>query len=139
MHEFHAWIGLGESAFESDEGHLEEKLAQLHGLVADSVWHDAVFAVHSLNGGHFFTATGFINRQRDEGERLNLFLATIARRLPGSYGLIYERDDEMSPPYGPNAFRIRVLARGKITEHPDPFLSPCDPAIEDNTDYLDLL
>ena len=84
MHEFHAWIGLGESAFEHDEGHLKEKLDQLRELVADEEWHDAVFAVHSLNGGYFFTATGLINRQRDEGERLNLFLATIARRLPGS-------------------------------------------------------
>jgi hypothetical protein len=138
MHEFHAWIGLGESAFESDEGHLKEKLATLHDLVADSDWHDAVFAVHSLNGGYFFTATGQINRQRDEGERLNLFLATIARRLPGSYGLVYERDDEMPDPHGPNAFRVKVVARGKITEHLDPFLSPCDPVIEDNAAELDL-
>ncbi len=138
MHEFHAWIGLGESAFESDEGQLEEKVAELKELAADSVWHDAVFAVHSLNGGHFFTATGFINRRRSEGERLDLFLATIARRLPGSYGLVYERDDEMPEPYGPNAFRVRLMARGKITELPDPFLSPCNPVIEDNGD-LDLL
>ncbi len=136
MHEFHAWIGLSESAQEGDLGQLKEKLAELQDLVADSDWHDAVFAVHSLNGEYFFTATGFINRRRSEGERLDLFLATIARRLPGSWGLVYERDDEMPAPYGPNAFRVKVMARGQITELPDPFLSPCNPVIEDYEDLL---
>jgi hypothetical protein len=131
MHEFHAWIGLDESAEEGDLGQLEEKVAELYELVADSNWHDAVFEVRNLNGQHFFNATGFVNRRLEEGDRLDLFLAVIARRLPGSYGLVYDRDDEMPDPPGPNAFRVRVLARGKLTEHQDPFLSPCNPVIED--------
>jgi Immunity protein 7 len=131
MHEFHAWIGLDESAEEGDLGQLEEKVAELHELVADSNWHDAVFEVRNLNGQHFFSATGFVNRRLEEGDRLDLFLAIIARRLPGSYGLVYDRDDEMPDPPGPNAFRVRVLARGKISERQDPFLSPCNPVIED--------
>ena len=131
MHEFHAWIGLSESTAESDEGQLEEKVAELQDLVADSGWHDAVFEVKNLNGKYFLSANGFVNRRREEGDRLDLFLAIVARRLPGSYGLIYDRDDEMPDPPGPNAFRVRVLARGKITEHQDPFLSPCNPVIED--------
>lgn len=65
-----------------------------------------------------------MNRRREEGDRLDLFLAVIARRLPGSYGLIYERDDEMPDPPGPNAFRVRVMAAGTLTERQDPFLSP---------------
>jgi hypothetical protein len=36
----------------------------------------------------------------------------------------------MVEPPGPNAFRVRVVARGTVTEQPDPFLSPCIPAIE---------
>jgi hypothetical protein len=131
MHEFHAWIGLSESTTESDEGQLAEKVTELQDLVADSHWHDAVFEVKNLNGQFFLSATGFVNRRREEGDRLDLFLAVVARRLPGSYGLIYDRDDEMPEPPGPNAFRVRVLARGKITEHQDPFLSPCNPVIED--------
>jgi hypothetical protein len=66
-----------------------------------------------------------------EGDRLELFLAIIGRRLPGSFGLIYERDDEMPDPPGTNAFRVRVMARGKLTERQDPFLSPVNPVIED--------
>jgi hypothetical protein len=110
-------------------------VAELQELVAGSRWHDAVFELRSLNGGHFFTATGLINRRRAEGERLDLFLAIIARRLAGSHGLVYERDDEMPGPYD---YRVKVMARGQITEHPDPFLSPINPTVEDNDD-LDLL
>jgi immunity protein 7 of polymorphic toxin system len=133
MHEFHAWIGLSESTEESDLGGLQDAVVELQELANDSRWHDAVFEVRNLNGQYFVTAEGMVNRRREEGERLDLFLAIIARKLPGSWGLIYERDDEMPDPPGPNAFRVRVLARGRIVERPDPFLSPCNPVIEDLT------
>jgi hypothetical protein len=131
MHEFHAWIGLAESAAESDLGGLAEAVGELEELAADSKWHDAVFEVRNLNGQYFLRADGMVNRRREEGDRLDLFLAVIARRLPGSWGLVYERDDEMPDPPGPNAFRVRVLARGSVVERPDPFLSPVHPVIED--------
>ncbi len=131
MHEFHAWVGLSESTEESDLGGLQAIVDELQELVADSQWHDAVFELQNLNGQYFLTATGMVNRRRAEGERLDLFLDIISRRLPGSWGLVYERDDEMPDPPGPNAFRVRVLARGKIAERTDPFLSPCNPVIED--------
>jgi surfactin synthase thioesterase subunit len=67
MHKFHAWLELSESAQEGDLGQLEDKVTELQELVADSRWHDAVFEVRNLNGGHFFTATGLINRRRAEG------------------------------------------------------------------------
>jgi Immunity protein 7 len=131
MHEFHAWVGLSESTEESDLGGLQDIVDELQELVADSDWHDAVFELRNLNGQYFFTASGMVNRRRVEGERLEEFLDIITRRLPGSWGLVYERDDEMPDPPGPNAFRVRVLARGKIVERADPFLSPCNPVIED--------
>ena len=131
MHEFHAWIGLSESTEESDLGGLQDVVSELQELTGDSKWHDAVFEVRNLNGQYFLTADGMVNRRREEGERLDLFLAIIARKLPGSWGLIYERDDEMPDPPGSNAFRVRVLARGQTVERLDPFLSPCNPVIED--------
>jgi Immunity protein 7 len=131
MHEFHAWIKLAESAEESDLGQLTEKVIEVRDLAADSDYRDAVFEVKGLNGAYFFSATGLINHRRDESDRLELFLAVISRRLPGSFGLVYERDDETPDPPGPNAFRVRVIARGKISERQDPFLSPCNPVIED--------
>lgn len=131
MHEFHAWIGLAESTNESDLGGLQDAVGGLRELAAGSRWHDAAFEVRNLNGQYFVTADGMVNRRREEGERLELFLAVIARKLPGSWGLVYERDDEMPGPAGSNAFRVRTLARGTIAERPDPFLSPCNPVIED--------
>lgn len=131
MHEFHAWIGLSNSTEEDDLQVMSPILDELRELASESQWHDAVFDVLSLNGQHFLVANGYVNRRRDEGERLDLFLSIVARKLPGSWGVIYERDDEMPVPPGPNAFRVRVLARGKIAEHLDPFLSPCRPIIED--------
>lgn len=131
MHEFHAWIGLSESTEESDLGLLPGKVDELQELAIDSTYHDALFEIKNLNGQYFFNATGFVNRRREESERLELFLAIIVRRLPGSWGLIYDRDDQMPDPPGPNAFRVRVMARGKISERQDPFLSPCNPVIED--------
>ena len=138
MHEFHAWIGLSESTEENDLGGLREAVRELEDLAADSKWHDAVFEVTNLNGQYFLRADGMVTRHREEGDRLDLFLAVIARKLPGSWGLVYDRDDEMSDPPGPNAFRVRVLARGKIAERPDPFLSPVHPVIEDLPDCVPL-
>jgi hypothetical protein len=82
------------------------------------------FDVRGLNGGYFFTATGFINCRREEGDRLELFLAIIARRQPGSFGLIYERDDEMPDPPGPKTFRVCVITAGKLTDRKTPSSPP---------------
>jgi Immunity protein 7 len=132
LHEFHAWIGLAQSPGDDDvESLLEAGVAQVQDLAAGSVWHDAVFDVRNLNGQYFLTATGLVNRRREEGHRLEELLSLVAERLPGSWGLVYERDDEMPHTPGPNGFRVRVISRGVITEASDPFLSPCNPVIED--------
>jgi hypothetical protein len=132
MHEFHAWIGLSETPGDDDDRDaLDRVVEELREIALDDGWHDAEFRLSNLNGSHFLTADGYVNRRREEGERLDLLVTLIARKLPGSWGLIYERDDEMPPPIGPNAFRVRVIARGQVTEHADPFLSPCRPTIED--------
>lgn len=129
MHEFHAWVGLSDSTEEDDLAKVRVVVDDLRAMVEESSWHHASFEVKNLNGQYFFMADGFVNRRRDEGERLDLFLDTISRRLPGSWGLVYERDDEMPDPPGPNGFRVRMLARGKIFERADPFLSPCNPVM----------
>lgn len=131
MHEFHAWIGLAQSTYEDDDHLLEVAIGEVRELVSRSRWHDAAFEVVNLNGQHFFTATGLVNRRRAEGHRLDEILALIARLLPGSWGMVYERDDESTDPPGPNAFRVRVMARGQLVDRDDPFLSPCNPVIED--------
>jgi hypothetical protein len=77
------------------------------------------------------TVTANVNRRRAEAEYIEELLQFISEQLPGSWGLLHERDDETTGVPGPNAFRVRVLARGRVTEQTDPFLSPCRPMIED--------
>lgn len=52
-------------------------------------------------------------------------------------GLIYERDDETTEPPGQNAYRVTVVARGRLSVRDDPFLSPNVPVIEDEFTFED--
>jgi hypothetical protein len=131
MHEFHAWIGLAQSPAEGDDELFAQAVDEIEDLVSRSKWHDTSFQLQNLNGQYFLTATGMVNRRREEGRRLDEILDMVRRSLPGSWGVIYERDDEAPYPPGPNAFRVRIIARGLINEKLDPFLSPCSPVIED--------
>ncbi len=57
----------------------------------------------------------------------------IAENLPDSYGLLYVHDDEdhrVSEPESDNCFRAWRLARGRLSEKDDPFLSPYIPTVE---------
>jgi hypothetical protein len=52
----------------------------------------------------------------------------VATELPDSYGLLYVHNDEATGQE--NEFRVWRLARGKLEERPDPFLSPYIPTVE---------
>ena len=57
----------------------------------------------------------------------------IGDNFPACYGLLYIWDDEDIQRTGndfSNCFRVWRLARGRLTEEQDPFLSPCIPTIE---------
>jgi len=131
MYEFHAWFGLAETTSEMDAGHLSSALAELKLILGAFASPTAAAELIALNGQYFVSVDGFVNRRRNEGSNLDDLLVYLAGSLPGSWGVVYERDDESLEQPGPNAFRVRVLARGAVTEHSDPFLSPCRPTIED--------
>ena len=131
MYEFHAWIGLSDSPFEQDQEAVEKVVPELERLIAESIWPAARYRIELLNGQYFLLMDGCPPRRRAEVDRMEELIQVVLQRLPGSWGLIYERADEMEPPTGPNAFRVRVIARGRMSEHSDPFLSPVNPVIED--------
>ena len=66
---------------------------------------------------------------------VNLF-QYIAKIAPGSYGLLYIRDDEdhLRGNDYENCFRVWRLCRGTLIELDDPFLSPAIPVVEDPYD-----
>jgi hypothetical protein len=132
VYEAHGWVGLAESPGEGDEGSLEGKVNEISDLVRRHRWPTTVaVSVHALNGQYWIALTVFVNRRREEAAWIDDLLELVGQRLPGSWGLLYERDDEMPVPPGPNAFRVTVLARGRASHRLDPFLSPCNPVIED--------
>lgn len=67
---------------------------------------------------------GLANRHRYEADELDTLLEH-RQALPGTYGVLYDRsDNDPDFPGGPNALRVRAMARGQLTNHPDPFFSP---------------
>ncbi|WP_410562269.1 Imm7 family immunity protein [Amycolatopsis sp. cmx-4-61] len=133
MYEFHGWFGIAESTEEMDEGTLAAGIAELRARVARSGWATGEVRLALYNGQHYLMANGLVKRWRDEAEELVALLDHVAARFPGSYGVLYERSDDpadFNPP-GDNAFRVKVMSRGRIEVRLDPFLSPCRPVIED--------
>jgi immunity protein 7 of polymorphic toxin system len=131
VYEVHGWFGLSESTHEADVGGLLEAVEEIKTRLAGLDWPNGSAALTPLNGQYFLILTRFANRPRNDRLRIYEILSLVAKRLPGSWGLLYERDDETQDPPGPNAFRVRVLRRGTVVEETDPFLSPCRPIIED--------
>ena len=132
MYEFHGWFEISESADESDLGTLAEGVQQLHGMIDALDWPTSAAILRVFNGAHVLNVDGLANRRRYEADELDALLEHIGKRFPGSYGVLYDRsDNDPAFPGGPNAFRVRVMARGQLTSHPDPFLSPTQPIIED--------
>jgi hypothetical protein len=132
MYEAHGWFGLAETATDADEGNLQVKVGEIESVIKQQRWPTTVAAsVNALNGQYWLALTAFANRRREEAVWIEDLLELVSQRLPGSWGLLYERDDEMSAPPGPNSYRVSVLARGRIARRLDPFLSPCIPVIED--------
>ncbi|MCZ7421214.1 Imm7 family immunity protein [Verrucosispora sp. WMMA2121] len=132
MYEFHGWFRLSQTTEESDVGQLHAIIDELNEMIAGLDFPTNVSAeVTVLNGEYHLLLHGVANRRRDEAAGMRQVLKFVARRLPGSYGLLYEKDEEMPVPPGPNAFLVHVMARGDITERLDPFLSPLHPVVED--------
>lgn len=128
MYEFHGWMGLAESTEEIDDGSLAARLLELSGWLAAIDWPTSSAHLEVHNGVSFFYVNGLVNRVRRETEEVYGLLTEVARLFPGAWGLFYERADEFPEP---NAFHVRRLARGVWTQLEDPFLSPCNPTIED--------
>mgnify|MGYP000894984295 CR=1 FL=1 len=132
MYEFHGWFGLAQSPSEIDSGGLAGAIDDLrHVLVRFGPPHAVAAEVCPLNGQYFLWMNGFLNRPRDQEAAIDDVLGFLAERLPGSWGIIYERSDEWCEPPLANSFRVRVLTRGNVSTPDDPFLSPWQPTIED--------
>lgn len=131
MYEAHAWLGLAETPYDIDAGGLNEAIAAIQQRIDTETSSASKIELIRLNGDWFITAARLTNRRRGEAEFLDSLLEFVARLLPGTWGLAYDRDDEAPEPSSQNRFRVRVIARCSVSEAADPFLSPIQPVIED--------
>ncbi|MEO0594222.1 MAG: Imm7 family immunity protein [Myxococcota bacterium] len=83
-----------------------------------------------VNGDYHLRITGKQNHRGQDHEDVLEFYRHVAREAPGSFGTLMVWDDEDKEGKH-NEFVTYVMARGKVTAHKDPFLSPCMPTIED--------
>jgi hypothetical protein len=129
MFEFHGWAVIRsryDSDLEKEEADWEkiEEEFDLELRIFDRPDH---FHVHkTINGLLSVTMSGLRNHRQED---VIDFFRWLAARAPGSYGLLYVHDDE--DPKAENDFRVYRLAKGKLTEMADPFLSPYFPTVEE--------
>lgn len=131
MYAIHGWIELAESPAEIDQGALEQKCAQLRGMVQALAWPSGKMELLLLNGMHVLTMHALPNRRRSEAEDLNRVLDFVLREFKGAYGIIYEYDKQTVTSEGRGVYSVRVIRRGRCELALDPFLSPFVPVAED--------
>ncbi|EKX64685.1 Imm7 family immunity protein [Streptomyces ipomoeae] len=127
MFEYHGWITVRETAVgDDDEGRLGEIVEELRACI-DEMASPYLLDLRWMNGEPFIHLGGHSNH-RSSPDVVGLF-EHVAAVAPGSYGLLHVRDDE--DPGHENDVRVLRLARGAVTWHTEPLLSPCVPALED--------
>ena len=130
MVELHGWITFRETSAAS--WNEEENICSLVEKIRDEIAGLSWFKpeVKAQNGVWFAEFTIFCNRITPEVNEVFELYKKIGQIAEGSYGLIYLYDDE--DVHGKaNQFQVFLLARGKVTEKKDVFLSPIIPTIED--------
>lgn len=131
MYEFHGWVGLSESVRHYSDGGLMGAIEEVGPFLGRLQGDSAIAEVRGLNGVFYLVFHG--NRNHRDGLDLDIdaLLNFVAERLPGSWGLVYDRDDQDHDSPFANMFRVKVLARGVVAIREDPFLSPVIPTIKD--------
>lgn len=128
MFEYHGWITLVGNPDPEDETPSAAYVGQVRTLL-DRMSSPYLADLRAMNGHWMLHIAGHPNRPGPHGPEIIDLFTEIGRIAPGSYGLLHTYDDEDLQ--HPNAFRAHRLARGTLTEQPDPFLSPVRPTIED--------
>ncbi|AWP27264.1 hypothetical protein AWU65_25190 [Paenibacillus glucanolyticus] len=133
MYEFHGWATIQENPAEIDAGQLDAIIQKIQLKITEFAWGSGLLSLNAANGSYYLHVGGFTNRKGVEADEVVSLYQLIGEIAPGSYGLLYTRDDENTEGFD-NEFRVSVLARGRLQEQHDPFLSPCIPVIEDELD-----
>jgi hypothetical protein len=130
LYQFHGWFGINTDTDSSDAEDLASAVNAIQAAVDDLDWDNGLAEVRAFNGTFFLYLLGAGNRPRTFPADIESLLDVVSSVAPGSYGLLYSWDDDLSDEAG-NMFRVQVMAKGIVTPHRDPFLSPIVPTLSD--------
>ena len=127
MFEYHAWVTISEGTKEEDDNTalLTANIDSIK-LAIKEYEHLGDIALFYANGSTYVRMDGGHNHY--QSYVLSLF-TEIGQIAVGSYGLLYIRDDE-SLVYA-NEFQVWRMTKGVVEKMKDPFLSPCQPTLEE--------
>jgi hypothetical protein len=134
MIEFNGWITINMHANDNldiiDGSDLAQFFIEMEPLISAFNKYPSRFIERKRNSFiDTYFVSGFHNHVLTYFDDLITLCNTIAKKAPGSFGLIYVRFPEDSNSW--NKYRVFRIAKGVVTEHEDTLLSPCRPTIED--------
>jgi hypothetical protein len=130
MFEYHAWITVHSSPGDEDESDLNTAFDAVERETQPLQGGTTEINLRWVNGMAQLHMSGLLNHRSGEGQQVIETFERIAKAAPGSYGVLYIRDDE-DPNGRNNEFQAIIMRRGTTVAAIDNFLSPCIPAIED--------
>ncbi|MFZ5863010.1 MAG: Imm7 family immunity protein [Nitrospirota bacterium] len=129
MYQYFGWLRLREAEDGSNPGSLEEIFTKVETEISLLEMPQAEIGIRWLNGSAHIWLTGYANRAEPDREVIHGFVRKVISMAQGTYGLIYERDDE-SEGEDSDFFVVLSIGRGGVQISRDTLLSPCSKKIE---------
>ena len=87
---------LGETTDEYDVGGLEAALRDIRSMISESEQYlpNLCLELKATNYGVYLMVAAHFNRPGERTQVLHDVLSFVEQRLPGSWGMLYEHDDE---------------------------------------------
>ena len=127
MYEANGWCTIAESPGDVDVGTLVEGIDELRLRLAGLSWPSLVVALNCISGTWTMSVQCCTNRRRTEAETVDGLFRWVAQRFPGSWGLIYERNDDLPEDGGGNEFPSGSSPEGASRNGPILFCHQSDP------------
>lgn len=127
MISYHGWLSLHSSDEDDDVSALYQNVKNR--IESEDITNCSIDA-KCFNGECHAWLSGCFNHKTGRHEQVMSVLNDMIECAPGSYGLVYVKDDEDEKCN--NEFQVLVIKKGKMHWQKDEFLSPCIPSIEDS-------
>lgn len=128
MIEINGWISINFST-DGEVGMPDRVILEITRTIDALTEYNQFFKLSSLNGSHFLSIGLYHNHDVGYSDLVYNLLIDICKLAPGTYGIVYIRNDEDVDNY--NKFKILKIAKGQLSVEEDHLLSPCNPIIED--------